>query len=59
MVSLFDWDENNEMLGNKYEYCCGIKVSKILPYKMVVVSGGHPIIIFSFNNVAIFIFDDF
>ncbi|KAL0811444.1 hypothetical protein ABMA28_009845 [Loxostege sticticalis] len=28
MVSLFDWDENNQQLGDKYTYCCGIKVSK-------------------------------
>ncbi|KAJ2941506.1 hypothetical protein O0L34_g14552 [Tuta absoluta] len=28
MVSLFDWDENNEQLGDKYTYCCGIEVSK-------------------------------
>ncbi|KAJ2941505.1 hypothetical protein O0L34_g14551 [Tuta absoluta] len=28
MISLFDWDENNEQLGNKYSYCCGIEVSK-------------------------------
>ncbi|XP_039760551.1 zinc finger and BTB domain-containing protein 24-like isoform X3 [Pararge aegeria] len=28
MVSLFDWDENNEQLGDKYTYCCGVEVSK-------------------------------
>ncbi|XP_059048455.1 GDNF-inducible zinc finger protein 1-like isoform X2 [Achroia grisella] len=28
MVSLFDWDENNEQLGDKYTYCCGIEVKK-------------------------------
>ncbi|GBP27702.1 Myoneurin [Eumeta japonica] len=28
MVSLFDWDENNEMLGEKYSYCCGVEVTK-------------------------------
>ncbi|XP_069363053.1 uncharacterized protein [Maniola hyperantus] len=28
MVSLFDWDENNEQLGDKYAYCCGVEVSK-------------------------------
>ncbi|XP_028178075.1 zinc finger and BTB domain-containing protein 14-like isoform X2 [Ostrinia nubilalis] len=28
MVSLFDWDENNQQLGDKYTYCCGIKVCK-------------------------------
>ncbi|XP_013165327.1 PREDICTED: zinc finger protein 394-like [Papilio xuthus] len=33
MVSLFDWDENNEQLADKYLYCCGIEVTKkdILP----------------------------
>ncbi|XP_013142098.1 PREDICTED: myoneurin-like [Papilio polytes] len=33
MVSLFDWDENNEQLAEKYFYCSGIKVTKrdILP----------------------------
>ncbi|XP_061723190.1 zinc finger and BTB domain-containing protein 17-like isoform X1 [Cydia pomonella] len=28
MVSLFDWDENNEQLGDKYTYCCGVEVTK-------------------------------
>lgn len=28
MVSLFDWDENNEQLGDKYAYCCGVEVTK-------------------------------
>ncbi|XP_026498741.1 zinc finger and SCAN domain-containing protein 2-like isoform X1 [Vanessa tameamea] len=28
MVSLFDWDENNEQLGDKYSYCCGVEVTK-------------------------------
>lgn len=28
MVSLFDWDENNEMLGDKYKYCCGVEIKK-------------------------------
>ncbi|CAG9118858.1 unnamed protein product [Plutella xylostella] len=28
MVSLFDWDENNEQLADKYTYCCGVEVSK-------------------------------
>lgn len=28
MVSLFDWDENNEQLAEKYFYCSGIKVWK-------------------------------
>lgn len=49
MVSLFDWDENNEQLGDKYTYCCGVEVRKI-----TTANGcdGHPII-FSYNNVAI------
>ncbi|XP_075986481.1 uncharacterized protein LOC142983467 isoform X1 [Anticarsia gemmatalis] len=28
MVSLFDWDENNEQLGDKYTFCCGVEVTK-------------------------------
>lgn len=28
MVSLYDWDENNEQLGDKYTYCSGIEISK-------------------------------
>nr|XP_049705219.1 zinc finger and SCAN domain-containing protein 31 isoform X2 [Helicoverpa armigera] len=28
MVSLFDWDENNEQLGDKYTFCCGVEVNK-------------------------------
>ncbi|KAJ0170768.1 hypothetical protein K1T71_013540 [Dendrolimus kikuchii] len=28
MVSLFDWDESNEQLGDKYTYCCGVEVTK-------------------------------
>ncbi|RVE44067.1 hypothetical protein evm_011304 [Chilo suppressalis] len=28
MVSLFDWDENNEQLGDKYTFCCGVEISK-------------------------------
>ncbi|XP_013185162.2 zinc finger and BTB domain-containing protein 24 isoform X2 [Amyelois transitella] len=28
MVSLFDWDENNEQLSDKYTYCCGVEVYK-------------------------------
>ncbi|XP_050685181.1 zinc finger and BTB domain-containing protein 17-like isoform X2 [Leptidea sinapis] len=28
MVSLFDWDENNDQLCDKYSYLCGIEVSK-------------------------------
>ncbi|CAG9794738.1 unnamed protein product [Diatraea saccharalis] len=28
MVSLFDWDENNEQLSDKYTYCCGIEITK-------------------------------
>ncbi|CAH2059274.1 unnamed protein product, partial [Iphiclides podalirius] len=28
MVSLFDWDENNKQLGDKYSFCCGIEVTK-------------------------------
>ncbi|XP_053619656.1 zinc finger protein 260-like isoform X2 [Plodia interpunctella] len=28
MVSLFDWDENNEQLSDKYSYCCGVEVYK-------------------------------
>lgn len=27
MVSLFDWDENNEQLADKYAYCCGVEVT--------------------------------
>ncbi|KAL4708536.1 hypothetical protein ACJJTC_014144 [Scirpophaga incertulas] len=28
MVSLFDWDENSEQLGDKYTYCCGVEISR-------------------------------
>ncbi|XP_038219493.1 GDNF-inducible zinc finger protein 1-like isoform X2 [Zerene cesonia] len=28
MVSLFDWDENNDQLSDKYTYCCGVEVTK-------------------------------
>ncbi|XP_004933058.2 zinc finger protein 391 isoform X1 [Bombyx mori] len=28
MVSIFDWDENNEQLSDKYTFCCGVEVSK-------------------------------
>ncbi|XP_068625467.1 uncharacterized protein [Battus philenor] len=28
MVSLFDWDENNEQLADKYFFCCGTEVTK-------------------------------
>lgn len=54
MVSLFDWDENNEQLGDKYTYCCGVEVWQItnLPNTTANVCDGHPIN-FSYNNVAI------
>ncbi|CAK1541006.1 unnamed protein product [Leptosia nina] len=28
MVSLFDWDENNDQLSDKYTACCGVEVTK-------------------------------
>lgn len=30
MVSLFDWDENNDQLSDKYTVCCGVEVWKHL-----------------------------
>lgn len=38
MVSLFDWDENNEQLGDKYTYCCGVEVCKNYHIKMVAMA---------------------
>lgn len=32
MVSLFDWDENNEQLSDKYTYCCGVEVKMFACY---------------------------
>lgn len=49
MVSLFDWDENNEQLSDKFTFCCGIEVRK--NYKQDGCDG-HPATIL-LNNVAI------
>lgn len=57
MVSLFDWDENNEQLSDKYSFCCGIQVSKRYHTMLVAMA---TLIIFTCNNVATYIcFHDF